>query len=339
MNVLQVNSLPVFDVIKDLAKAFNTDPQVDIFEYTVTIPKNKGSGFIKGYNLHKGLGIIEYDCTFYEDLEIHFIVNNVHPLKFLYVFKGNLEHRFENLDTVHSLEEYQSAIVASDSTNGHILNFHANTSVAKFSVEIDRKIFNLNMDFKDKQVDSVLFKLFRDMEAKAAFYYKGDYSLNIADIFHDLKTYADFDGDKFVYMLYLRSIAYQSMVLHLQQYLDDKHEKKSPQILRKREFEQIKKGIAYINNNLETYDGLGELNKQTGLNATKLQSGFKHLYNCTVNQYIQEKRLEKARNLLINSDMTISEIVSAIGLKSASYFSRIFKNKYGVQPSMFNKKN
>jgi len=338
MTTIQVNSLPVLDVIRDLAKAFQTDYNIDTCEYTVHIPESLGTGWIKAYHLDNGLGLLEYNCTFYEDLEIQFVVNSAHPLKFIYVTKGNLEHRFENEDTVHSLEEYQSAIVASSYSYGHILNFHTNTSVAKFSVEINREKFNLSNAYKNKDVDADLFNLFQDLDAKETFYYRGDYSLAIADIFSNFKNYDDqFEGDKLVYKFYLESVAYQTLVMHLTQYLDDQNGNTSQSILRKREFEQIKKAVDYINENLETYKGLDELTRETGLNAIKLQKGFKYLFNNTVNQYVQERRLEKARELLIDSDNSISQIVSAIGLSSASYFSRVFKDKYGIQPSMFNR--
>lgn len=339
MNSIQVNSLPVLEVIKDLAKAFDTDYKTDACEFTLIIPENWGKGFIKAYQLDNGLGFIEYDCTFFEDLEMQFIVNNTHPLKFIYVINGALDHRFENESTHHSLQEYQSAIIASSNSYGHILNFTANTSLAKFSVEIDRKKFHLNDSYNTKDTDEDLFQLLKDFEAEHTFYYKGDYSLNIADVFTNLKAYDEnFEGDKIVYKLYMESIAYQILVLHLTQYLDDQNGNTSQQILRKKEFYQIKNAVEYINEHLENYEGIDELKKVTGLNAIKLQKGFKYLYQCTVNQYVQDCRLEKARDLLVNTDKSINEIVAAIGLSSASYFSRIFKDKYGVQPSLFNKK-
>ncbi|WP_432411290.1 helix-turn-helix domain-containing protein [Rasiella sp. SM2506] len=338
MTIFKVNSLPVLEVIKDLAKAFNTNYKMDVCEYSLKIPEMLGTGEIRAYHLENGLGIITYDCTFYNDLEIHFIVNDVHPLKFIYILKGNLDHTFENEKSIHSIEEYQSAMIASSNTNGHILYFKANTSVAKYCVEIDRKAFNLDPAFQNKDVDLQLYTLFKDIKADEAFYYKGDYSLTIADIFSDIKKNDDlFDGDKLVYKFYMESIAYQTLVMHLSQFLDDQRGNNKQKILRKREFEQFKKVVDYITTNLENYCGIDELTKVSGLNALKLQKGFKYLYNTTINQFVQEKRLEKAKDLLTTSDKSINEIVVLIGFKSASYFSRIFKEKYGVQPSLFKK--
>ncbi|MGB0869142.1 MAG: helix-turn-helix domain-containing protein [Flavobacteriales bacterium] len=45
--------------------------------------------------------------------------------------------------------------------------------------------------------------------------------------------------------------------------------------------------------------------------------------------------IEKAKNRLINTDVTISEIAFELGFEYPQYFSRLFKNKTGVSPKMF----
>jgi AraC-like DNA-binding protein len=80
---------------------------------------------------------------------------------------------------------------------------------------------------------------------------------------------------------------------------------------------------------------LDKLSLESGLSQAKLQEGFKLLYARTVTEYIRHARLEAARDYLSNSDMNISQVVYTIGFSSRSYFSKIFKNKYGISPSEF----
>lgn len=75
--------------------------------------------------------------------------------------------------------------------------------------------------------------------------------------------------------------------------------------------------------------------QRTGLSAGKLQEGFKTLYSSTVMEYVRDVRLEKAMDLMQNTDLNISEIVYSIGFTSRSYFSKIFKRKYKCSPSYF----
>lgn len=53
--------------------------------------------------------------------------------------------------------------------------------------------------------------------------------------------------------------------------------------------------------------------------------------NCT--QLLQERRLEKARRMLLETDLTIVEICAAVGYNNTSYFYRIFERAFGMSPS------
>ena len=84
MKDLYVKSLPLKDVILDLSKEFSCGIIEHCDEFILEIPKEFGNGFIRGINFGKGLGVIEYNCSFKEDLQIHFSLSQVHPLKFIF---------------------------------------------------------------------------------------------------------------------------------------------------------------------------------------------------------------------------------------------------------------
>ncbi len=80
-------------------------------------------------------------------------------------------------------------------------------------------------------------------------------------------------------------------------------------------------------------DGIaGDLN----LSRVQLYRKVKHLLDCSVNEYIIERRLKKAKSLIAEG-LTINEIYSSVGFSSASYFASAFKKKYGQSPSAFKK--
>jgi AraC-like DNA-binding protein len=335
MRTYHIASLPLDDVIHEIASVLQTNVEKKLGEYHLTLPKNIGSGTIKAINFENGLGIIQYDCSFHEDTEIQFIVNKVHPLKFVYVITGKLHHRFANREETHVVDQFQNAIIASSDSHGHILTFKKNIRTSIFNLEINRKIFQKKANYRDG-MNLQLKKLFHDIHADESFYYEGEYSLSMADIF---KKIEDFEGSEFLNMIFMESIAYQTLVQQISQFLDDQRQEKNRTLLRRTEVDGIRKASEYITNNLATYKSVPELTKETGLNATKLQEGFKYFYNKTVNQYVYEARLDLAKKLLLETDDSISEIVYKIGLSSKSYFSHIFKQEYGVQPSSFRKSN
>ena len=66
-----------------------------------------------------------------------------------------------------------------------------------------------------------------------------------------------------------------------------------------------------------------------------LYKKFRSHFGCTVNDYINTRRVEEALGLLEKTDLSIEEISERIGFTSASYFSRIFKQKMGMPPMRF----
>lgn len=55
--------------------------------------------------------------------------------------------------------------------------------------------------------------------------------------------------------------------------------------------------------------------------------------------YIRDVRLEKAKSLLLATDLTVSEIAFKVGYKSLAYFSNVFTQVYGLSPTALREKN
>ena len=72
------------------------------------------------------------------------------------------------------------------------------------------------------------------------------------------------------------------------------------------------------------------------LSRVQLYRKVKQLLDCSVNEYIIERRLKKAKSLMAEG-LNINEIFSSVGFSSASYFASAFKKKYGQSPSTYKK--
>lgn len=59
----------------------------------------------------------------------------------------------------------------------------------------------------------------------------------------------------------------------------------------------------------------------------------------TLTEYGQSLLLEHARQLLLHTDMNVSDIISSLGLSNRSYFYRLFEKVYGVTPSEYRKEH
>lgn len=330
MNTIIARSIPFKYVIADLDKEMGTNFSQSCEEYIIEIPPNFGKGTIKGINFNEGIGVLMYDCMFYEDFEIQFIIDEVHPLKFLFCEKGSFRHSFEESHSDHSVEELQNIIVASDRNKGHIIKFKGHVHVIINSLEIDRHKFQHSMACEIDGLNPILENLFLDIRGDNLFYYHGSYSLKMANAFSQI---AAFERKEFERNLFLHGHAYNMLSIQILEYQDAQSSEDNRSILLKREINLVQKAARMIDEDILNFDTVQNLSQMVGLNQNKLQNGFRELFGNTVNGYVQDKRLTVASSLIKNTEHSFSEIAYMVGISSKSYFSKIFKERYGITPS------
>ncbi|MGE5944784.1 MAG: helix-turn-helix domain-containing protein [Flavobacteriales bacterium] len=331
---IEVKSLPLREVIRDIADAFKTSYYHSCGEYILEVPEHLGKGSIKGINFDGGMGLVEYNCLFNQPIEFHFTLNDVHPLKFLYCLEGSLDHRFANSEISNKIAKYKQAIVASSSFTGHVLSFKKDEATIIKSLEIVRSVFKSKIECELLTIDVKLQELFNDIIAQKPFFYDGFYSLKLAHLFRKMDL---FDANDFIKKLFLEGKCYEVLTEQIKQYQDDLEDVSNRSILRRSEIDQIDAAAKLISYQISQKITINDIAGAVGLNPNKLQEGFQDLYGMTVNQYIQRARISLISNLILNTDYSISEIVHLSGLSSKSYLSKIFKEEYGKSPSQFRK--
>jgi len=83
--------------------------------------------------------------------------------------------------------------------------------------------------------------------------------------------------------------------------------------------------------------GIRELCLEIGMSRAQLYRKFKSLTDTTVNDYLQKFRLFRAKEMLLNSGLNVSEVAYETGFKNLSHFSRSFKEAFGVTPGSLRK--
>jgi len=76
-----------------------------------------------------------------------------------------------------------------------------------------------------------------------------------------------------------------------------------------------------------------ELSDRVGLNRTTLQRVFKQMYGVTTFEYRTQVRMQEAKNLLLNDNVSVTEAAGLCGYSNASKFAAAFKKVFGVTPS------
>ncbi|MDE5678153.1 helix-turn-helix domain-containing protein [Phocaeicola sp.] len=96
--------------------------------------------------------------------------------------------------------------------------------------------------------------------------------------------------------------------------------------------ESLKKAIAYIRLNYHTDINIHCVARYVGISERYLRILFSQYLNLSPLDYLNQIRINKAIELLRNTEMSIKEICFQCGFQSPQYFSRIFKQQMGISP-------
>ena len=101
----------------------------------------------------------------------------------------------------------------------------------------------------------------------------------------------------------------------------------------------IEKAIKYVEDNISRSDlSVEELSRELGMSRVHLYKKMLQITGKTPIEFIRVIRLKRAAQLLRDSQLHVSEIAFQVGFNNHKYFSRYFKEEFGVLPSAYQEK-
>jgi AraC-like DNA-binding protein len=137
----------------------------------------------------------------------------------------------------------------------------------------------------------------------------------------ELETFGNQQGGKL-----MAAALFMQLSAQLIRFCEQRHDSSRSGSLR------LGKVISYINHNYQSRITVPELARLAGMSESTLSRAFKKTYGCPPLVYCVRLRLHKAGMLLKNSELSISEIASAVGFPDSNYFSRAFRENTGISP-------
>lgn len=304
-------------------------------DFNLVIKNKNASGNIRYIPFDWGVNLLNFTIKFKEEVVLKIKDHkDFNPLRFVYPSAGNLKHRFASEKNDQLIEQFQSLIFANKDGGYHYITLPANQKVEINVIQIIRKDFLRKKTTNVATLNKKLYEVFVDTNHKKQFSHHGSLHLRMADL---VKKLHKIKAKGMLRILKIEAKIYEILSLHIQQHNRLLEERFLPENINKSEIKIIKKvSNAIVSNPAKQYS-LKQLSFSSGLTQAKLQEGFKFLYNRTVTEYIRHLRLELARDMLKNTDLNISQVVYSIGFSSRSYFSKIFKEKFGITPNQFKK--
>lgn len=90
--------------------------------------------------------------------------------------------------------------------------------------------------------------------------------------------------------------------------------------------------VSLMEANLEEPMSLDELARHVGVSRRQLERIFQKHLQCVPTRYYLELRLQRARQLLLQTSMSIVDVAFACGFVSAPHFSKCYRDCYGIPP-------
>ena len=95
---------------------------------------------------------------------------------------------------------------------------------------------------------------------------------------------------------------------------------------------KLSKVIQIMETNIEEPISPAVLAKDVGMSTRQLERLFRRYLSRSPKRYYMELRLQKARNLLMQTDMTVINVALACGFASPSHFSKCYRSHYDTTP-------
>ncbi len=101
----------------------------------------------------------------------------------------------------------------------------------------------------------------------------------------------------------------------------------------------IHKSVKYIEANFDDSDlYTTELAEMSEIGETYYRNIFVSVFNMPPAKYIQMYRIEKAKELLVSTELSLEEIATKVGFANSSYLCKVFKSTTGMTPLAFAEK-
>ena len=250
--------------------------------------------------------------------EFHMSMHTHKSCEIMYVTSGSCMVQYEGEEIRLSANEF----IFLDAEVPHKLSIPKGRPCAVLNVEFlcQRKETQMNIESLWKNSEDFLNFCGKRLSAFAA-----EDLRNMGYALKDLVVCLQKGGSE----MCLISILFQRMLLELA-YCTEHMQKASG-------LYYLKQACSYIQERLFDTIKIPELAVYAGINKSYLQRLFSENLHCTITEYTNRKRMERAEFLLVNSSMKITDIAFSTGYNSRQHFGHTFEKYYGMSPLQYRK--
>lgn len=102
---------------------------------------------------------------------------------------------------------------------------------------------------------------------------------------------------------------------------------------------QVQEALQYLNDHLRESPTMRDTAEHLHMNASYLSVLFKEQTGLTFSEYATRRKVQRAKELLSTTRLSINEIAEQVGYQTAKYFVKVFRQMEGMSPGQYRKTN
>jgi AraC-like DNA-binding protein len=100
-------------------------------------------------------------------------------------------------------------------------------------------------------------------------------------------------------------------------------------------YKRLCRAKEFIDDQFSEQINLNQIAKEACISPYHFLRVFHKVYNKTPHRYLTEKRIDKAKELLRNDSMSVTEVCFDVGFESLGSFSALFNKRVGLSPVLY----
>lgn len=288
----------------------------DGYEYTCHMPANK-------LTVH-----FDYGRRFHE-INMKFL--HFHPFYEIYILlDGKAQHIIEG--QIYEIEEFD--IVFLKPYQLHKSAYYKNTSCTRLILSFDIAFFEINFPEAAKEIHSLFVKktpIYRFSDAIKDELISRFNAMYIAS--KDKTATIDFLMTSYFMQFFTQMVSLKEKNTY------SSNQSQNEESASQTSIQKIQDIVSYIHQNYANELTLEFLADNFYISQHYLSRKFKQVTQFSVVNYIQQTRVKRAQELLLNTDLRVTRIMELCGFGSLSQFNRVFSSIALIPPSEYRKQN
>lgn len=301
---------------------------LDFSGFSYQMNSQYGTGVVQRFILGDGLDVSYWEAVSMADLQMANLHSNQEVLEICYCLEGEMTITVP--DTSH---EYQI-------TQGNVLFYYHKNFVDTFTLNV-ANYSGFSVHIHHDYLQQLLAPAYSELMST-------EWRENMKRIFKTERMFVERASLKMERMakelkaaMSLKNVeayfSFQAKVMEFLSYCIQFRYRNAELSLSPSELTTVNKARQYLLEHLCQPPSIEDLARHCNTNSCKLKKDFKRAYHATIYGYIKEKRLEKSKVLLQNTEWSIANIANQIGYANPSKYANAFKLYTGMTPSEYRK--